>query len=204
MKKRAIVYDLDNTLYPVIAIGEKIFKPVFDLLDVQENHKHHVDEIKAAMMKTPFRLVAQRYGLSDELTQQAIAIQEETVFEEFIAVFEDYPEIKTINTDRYLVTTGFLKMQMSKIRQMGIEADFKEIHVVDPTRSSKKEVFADIMERHGYAAEEMLVVGDDVESEIKAANELGIENVLYNKDGITDPAATYSIKHFSELKLLLD
>lgn len=203
MKKKAIVYDLDNTLYPVAAIGEKIFKPVFDLLDLQDSHKHHVHEIKAAMMKTPFRLVAQRFGLSDELTQQAIAIQEETVFNDAIATFEDYPEIKTIEADRYLVTTGFLKMQMSKIKQMGIDADFKEIHVVDPTKSSKKEVFEDIMKRHGYTVAEMLIVGDDVESEIKAANELGIETVLYNKDGITDPAATYSIKHFSELKKLL-
>jgi putative hydrolase of the HAD superfamily len=41
-------------------------------------------------------------------------------------------------------------------------------------------VFADILARHGYAKEEVLVVGDDPASELKAAQELGMDAVLYD------------------------
>lgn len=153
------------------------------------------------MMVTPFRLVAQRFGLSDDVTTKAIAIQEMTEFAEAIATFDDYPEIRAIDAERYLVTTGFLKMQTSKIKQMGIEPDFKEIHIVDPTKSSKKEVFADIMQRHSYTPKDVLVVGDDPESEIKTAKELGIDTVLYYKHGVPEAGvATHAINHFSQLR----
>ncbi len=201
MKKKAIIYDLDNTIYPVTAIGEKLFAPVWTMIAEEHPDKAQIDAIKKAMMVTPFRLVAQRFGLSDEITTKAIALQEATEFTETIATFDDYPETRNIDADRFLVTTGFLKMQLSKIKQMGIEPDFKEIHVVDPTKSSKKEVFADIMQRNGYTAADVLVVGDDPESEIKAAKELGIETVLYYKQGEPEAGvATYAINHFSQLR----
>ena len=201
MAKKAIIYDLANTIYPVPSIGEKLFAPVFELIAEEEAHRADLAAIKKAMMVTPFRLVAQRFNFTDALTAKAIALQEETVFEDVIATFDDYAEIKTINADRFLVTTGFFKMQNSKIKQMGIEGDFKEIHIVDPTKSSKKEVFADIMKRFGYSTDDVLVVGDDPESEIRAAKELGIDTVLYSKEKLHDPSvATYSISHFAELK----
>ena len=204
MKKKAIIYDLDNTLYPVSAIGEKLFGPLFDLILQSGNHNHEMDAIKKAIMKTPYRIVAQRHNFSEVLTNSGIALQENLVYDEAIATFEDYAAIKTIPAERFLVTTGFEKMQLSKIRQMGIDADFKEIHVVNPTKSSKKEVFADIMHRYNYAATEMLVVGDDPESEIKAAKELGIETVLYDKAGEQDRnAADYAINDFNELPKIL-
>jgi putative hydrolase of the HAD superfamily len=56
--------------------------------------------------------------------------------------------------------------------------------VVDPDKTSqtKKDVFSDIMERHAYRPEDLLVVGDDPESEIRAAQELGIKAVLYDRN----------------------
>lgn len=202
--KKAIIYDLDNTIYAVSTIGHKLFGPLFNLIVESGRHTADIDAIKHAIMRTPFRLVAQRFDFSDALTQKAIALQEEMVFEELIDTFEDYPEIHNIPAERFLVTTGFHKMQYSKIKQMGIEGDFKEIHVVDPTKSSKKEVFAGILQRHGYSPEDVLVVGDDPESEIKAAKELGIETVLYHKSPNADTAAaTYHISHYSQLAALL-
>jgi putative hydrolase of the HAD superfamily len=204
MRKKAIIYDLDNTLYPVSAIGEKLFRSVFNLIAETVQDREKMAAIKKEMMQTPFRIVANKHNLSDELIAKAIAIQEDITFEEPIATFEDYPEINLISTEKFLVTTGFRKMQLSKIKQMGIEADFKEIHIVDPTKSSKKEVFADIILRYGYRPDDVLVIGDDPESEIKAAKELGIQTVLYDKSGKQDTtAADFSIKSFTELSRIL-
>lgn len=203
MPKKAIIYDLDNTIYPVSSIGDKLFGPLFDLIATSGQHNESMTDIRKAIMRTPFRLVAQRHNFSDELTQKAIALQETIDFQDKIDTFEDYPEIKNIPGERFLVTTGFKTMQLSKIRQMGIGADFKEIHVVNPVETSKKEVFADILNRYNYKPEEILVVGDDPESEIAAAKALGIPTVLYDKtDMFSDKEADYRIKHYSELNAI--
>ncbi len=205
MSKKAIIYDLDNTIYPVSAIGDKLFGPLFKLILESGQHNDDYEAICKAIMRTPFRLVAQRFNFSDALTQQGIDLQEEMEYNKAIAPFDDYPEIHTIVADRFLVTTGFRKMQLSKIKHLGIENDFKEIHVVNPVLTSKKEVFADIVQRHNYKPEEVLVVGDDPESEIAAAKVLGIPTVLYDKNSQQDSnEADYYITHFGELAFIYD
>jgi len=204
MPVKAIIYDLDNTIYPVSSIGDKLFGPVFDLIAASGKHNESLDDIRKAIMRTPFRLVAQRHGFSDELTQQGIHLQEAMDYQGEILPFEDYPEIRHIPGERFLVTTGFRTMQLSKIRQLGIDEDFKEIHVVNPVETSKKEVFADILRRYSYNPEEVLVIGDDPESEIAAAKALGIPTVLYDKtDSFGEKEADHKIKHFSELAAII-
>lgn len=203
MPLKAIIYDLDNTIYPVSAIGEKLFGPLFQLIQDSGQHNEDFEAIKKEIMRTPFRIVAQRHNFSSDLTQKGINLQDTLVYNEKIDTFEDYPEIKNINAERFLVTTGFKKMQMSKIQQMGIEADFKELHVVDPTKTSKKEVFEGIIQRFNYSHNEVLVVGDDPESEIAAAKALLIPTVLYDKHNLIGTGyADYTISHFSELKAI--
>ncbi|AWH85336.1 HAD family hydrolase [Flavobacterium album] len=205
MPIKAIIYDLDNTIYPVSAIGDKLFAPVFDLIVESGEHDDDFDAIRKAIMKTPFRLVAKKYNFSDTLTEKGIAVQEDIVYHDSIDTFEDYPEIKSIPARRYLVTTGFSKMQHSKIKQMDIAGDFEEIHVVNPTKTSKKEVFADILSRHSYRPAEVLVVGDDPESEIAAAKALGIPTVLYNKqESRSKEEADHTISHFKDLKPIFE
>lgn len=201
MPKKAIIYDLDNTIFPVSAIGDKLFGPVFDLIEASGEHTDSMDAIRYAIMRTPFRLVAARNNFSNTLTQQGIQLQETLAYNEPIATFEDYPEIKNIPGERFLVTTGFHKMQYSKIEQLGITGDFKEIHVVNPTLTNKKEVFAGILDRYAYAPDEVLVVGDDPESEIAAAKALNIPTVLYDKnDNFSADEADFKINHFADLK----
>ena len=201
MPKKAIIYDLDNTIFPVSSIGEKLFGPLFDAIAESGQHNDSMNAIKYAIMRTPFRIVAQRHNFSDELTQKGIDIQETIDYKDEMNTFEDYPEIKNIPGERFLVTTGFKTMQLSKIRQLGISDDFKEVHVVNPVETTKKDVFADILKRYNYQPDEVLVVGDDPESEIAAAKALGIPTVLYDKNDIQDAsAADFKIAHFAQLR----
>jgi putative hydrolase of the HAD superfamily len=162
-----------------------------------------MEAIKKAIMRTPFKLVAKRFNFSDELTQKGIELQTNLEYKDEIKTFDDYPEILNIPGNRFLVTTGFPAMQHSKITAMNIREDFNEIHVVDPvtTNNTKKDVFADILQRYNYTADEVIVVGDDPESEIAAAKALGITTVLYDKYSHQEQdLADYTIKHFKELK----
>ena len=206
MDKKAIIYDLDNTIYPVSSIGEHLFASLFELIHQNGEHEDIFETIKADIMRKPFQLVASTYGFSDELTRKGINLLKDATYEGEIKPFSDYNEIKNIPGDRFLVTTGFVKLQYSKIRGMGIEEDFEEIHVIDPqtSKQTKKDIFADILQRKHYSSADVLVVGDDPESEIKAAKELGIDTVLFDRyDNYPGSIASFKISNFRELRTML-
>ena len=205
MIKKAIILDMDNTIYPVHSIGFKLFKVLFDLIEQSGSHPN-IEEIKAALMKRPFQVVAGEYGFSEKLRNDCLALLQELTVEEAMQPFEDYEEIGKITLPKYLVTTGFPKLQHSKIKQLGIEADFEGIFIVDLNKpgASKKAVFQQIMKEHNLAPADLIVVGDDLNSEIKAGQELGIDAVLYDPASAQAPAASlHIIRHFKELQQYL-
>lgn len=183
MKKKVIILDLDNTIYPVTSIGDKLFAPLFRLIEEDENLQPDMDKIRRDIMRKPFQYVAADYNFSKELMEKGVELLKETTYDERITPFPDYEAIKSLPLDKFLVTTGFLKMQQSKVKAMNLEKDFKEIFIIDPmsTDEKKKDVFIKIMQQHHYKKDEMLIVGDDADSEIKAARELNIDSVLIDK-----------------------
>lgn len=201
MNKKAIIYDLDNTIYPVHSIGESLFEPFLKLINEYGEHRGNIHAIKSDMMRKPFQIVAAEHHFNPELLQRGLNLLQKITYAGPISYFDDYPVIKSIPAERFLVTTGFYNLQYSKIRGMGIEGDFTEIHVVDPLTSAKtkKDVFADIIQRYHYNASDVLVVGDDPGSEIKAAIELGIDTVLYDKFNLYPQTNLYRISNYNEL-----
>ena len=96
--------------------------------------------------------------------------------------FEGYEALLILPCRRFLVTTGYTKMQHSKIQQLGIENDFEAIFVIDPDKSllTKRDLFEKILSENNFRVEDVLVVGDDLNSEIFHAKALGIDTVLYD------------------------
>ena len=204
MNKKALILDLDNTIYPVSSIGEELFTDLFQLIEDHGAFNRNKETIKRDIMSKPFQRVAREHHFSEELTKQGIELLEETTYDKEMTPFEDYKEIKKLTCEKFLVTAGFTRMQKSKVRQLGIEQDFKEIHIIDPIFSdkSKKEVFLDILQKYDYKKSEVLVVGDDPNSEIKAAKELDLEAVLYDRENNhTNIRNLDKIAHFKELRL---
>lgn len=202
MKIKAIIYDFDNTLYSVQSIGKELFTPLFDLIAATRQNDESMEEIQKDLMGKPFQVVAKEHHFSEELIRQCTELLRNLTYKGKIRPFADYEETRKITGERYLVTTGFTDLQWSKIKRMGIEGDFREIHVVDPDVSArtKKDVFVDIMERKGYSPSEILVVGDDPDSEIRAARELGIDTVLIDKaDQHDHKEASIKVRDFAEL-----
>jgi beta-phosphoglucomutase-like phosphatase (HAD superfamily) len=87
----------------------------------------------------------------------------------------------------FLVTSGFRRLQESKVRSLGIEHLFAEIHIDaidEPDRKGKRRIFESILDRNGLRADEVLVVGDNADSEIEAGNRLGITTVQVLRPGV--------------------
>jgi len=183
MRRKALILDLDNTIYPVSSIGDKLFAPLFDLIKRDEKAAPEFDQIRKEVMRRPFQHVAEEFHFSKALTDRGIEILRNITYNDKIAPFEDYRFVRELPLDKFLVTTGFIKMQQSKVDAMQLQDDFKEIHIIDPetTDKVKKDLFVEIVDRHNYDKSQVLIIGDDVYSEIKAAQELGIDAVLYDK-----------------------
>jgi len=204
--KKAMIYDMDNTLFPVSDIGHELFSPLFERIEESGRYSDRMEDIKKDLMRKPYQEVAEKYEFDEQLKKDGDDILKDLTYDKKINLFDDYPAILELPGDRYLVTTGYKNMQNSKIRNMGISQDFKDTIVVDPSIShlTKKDVFNEIMRKNGYHASEVMVIGDDPDSEIKAAQELGIETVLYNKLELTDhPSADHIIKDFRELAAII-
>jgi putative hydrolase of the HAD superfamily len=206
---RAFFLDLDNTIYPVTSIGHNVFKPLYELLDKHTNEigEDNLTEIKQKLMKKAYQIIADEYKFSDELKEKGTEILRHTTYDYPMQAFPDYALLKHFVVDKFLVTMGFTKMQQSKVRMLDLDSDYKEIIVNDPDASdkTKKDIFQELLNKYGYQAHEVLVIGDDPESEIKAGNDLGIPTVLYDKqDEYPDEHATHRIKDYQELKAIVD
>jgi putative hydrolase of the HAD superfamily len=185
--KKALILDLDNTIYPVNSISESLFADLFGILDqhaeiINADDAKTVDKIKNEMTRRPFQHIADDFNLNREVRNKMVDMLRNMAYSQPIRPFDDYQHVRDISLDKFLVTTGFSKLQWSKVRMLGIEDDFKHIHIVDPdvSQQTKKEVFAQIMQTHNYAPADLLVIGDDPQSEIKAAQALDIDTVLYD------------------------
>ena len=203
--KKALILDLDNTIYPVSSIAGLLFKQLFDLLDNSADEIDYttLEAAKDEMTRRPYHIVADEYNFSPELKNKGIELLNNLTYDLPMQPFDGYEHIKSVKLKKFLVTTGFSKLQRSKIKMLDIESDFDEIHIVDleVSNRTKRDVFLDIMERHSYTADDLLVVGDDPESEIKAAMELGIETFLFDPDN-NHPYALVTYKHRHLVKVL--
>ncbi|NJO69682.1 MAG: HAD family hydrolase, partial [Bacteroidetes bacterium] len=53
--KKVLILDLDNTIYPVSAIGQKLFKPLFDLIERNGEYCGDIDSVKTEIMRRPYQ-----------------------------------------------------------------------------------------------------------------------------------------------------
>lgn len=199
---RALILDLDDTIFPTASIDPLIVKPFFDSL---EEHNDVLEPevmagAKADLWRKPFYVVASEYGFSEKMIQRSLEVLNKLDFVLKIRPYEDYPELKALKQDKFLVTTGFTRLQHAKIEGLGIASDFKEILVDDPSilAGGKERVFQLIMENHNYLPEELLVIGDNPDSEIQAAKTLGISAILIDRKG-GSLSGREVIKSFKEL-----
>ncbi|AMR32970.1 hypothetical protein A0256_16865 [Mucilaginibacter sp. PAMC 26640] len=206
--KRVLILDLDNTIYPVSSIGDHLFANLFLLIDehLQPGDSDIVTKAKHELTRRPYQYVADDFGFSPELKARGMELLSDIEVEIPMKAFDEYTDLREILIEKYLVTTGFTKLQLSKVKMLGIEADFKGIYIVDPEKSAqtKKDIFEMIMQENHYGAAEVLVIGDDPKSEIRAANELGIDTFLFDPgDNHTDATVTYRGKDYKEISRIV-
>ena len=120
----------------------------------------------------------------------------------------DIETLADLPAQRCLVTSGFKRLQDSKIKSLRLEPFFSSTYVdaIDyPNRVGKLGLFARILRDYELAPSEVLVVGDNADSEIKAGIQRRIQTVQTLRPGVPKAAnATFYVHSLGELKELLD
>jgi putative hydrolase of the HAD superfamily len=208
---RAVIFDLDNCLAPSDEAGEQILAPTFDAIR-KANHgtldSETLEEAFEESWRSALDKVAEKYGFSKEMLDAGWKENARAEVRTPLHGYGDLDALGRIHARRFLVTSGFRRLQESKIRCLGLHPHFERIEVdaIDEAdHQGKAALFEDIIQSAGLKADEVLAVGDNEESEIAAGNELGLRTVQILRPGVEHAGkSTYVVHTLDELTQLIE
>ncbi len=207
---RAIVFDLDSCLCAANEVGDRLFQEAFEAI---RNANHGaVSEVRlqqafADCWRFPFDAVATDHDFSPAMRDAGWRAFKQTEVKEEMHGYGDLDALSDLAVPLFLVTSGFRRLQESKIKALGIAARFERIcidAIDEPGRKGKAGLFQEILEGRGLRADQALVVGDNPDSEIQAGRRLGMRTVQILRPGVArGDNAEFHIQSLFELKGLL-
>ncbi|GAA4208275.1 hypothetical protein GCM10022289_31880 [Pedobacter jeongneungensis] len=184
--KSIFFIDLDNTIYFTKPNEEQLMGELYRFLESLDLGISDEDFqlAKQDMLRTPFLKVAKKYGFREEVMPEVLSYLENREVSKPLKPSDDYHYIKNLKGRKFIVTAGFQKQQVSKVRMLGIADDFEEVRVVDVSVNNKKDVFEELIDQHNLNVNDILIIGDDADSEIRYGLELGISTFLLDPDNL--------------------
>jgi putative hydrolase of the HAD superfamily len=205
---RALIFDLDQCLYETREVGEDFFRPVFEAIG-QANQGTLAPNALSAAFEDIWRLsydwVAAHHRFSPAMTAAGWEAYRRLHVRGALRGYGDQSILTEIPLPKFLVTTGFRRLQESKVAALGIEPLFEAV-VVDAIdeagRRAKQGWFEQILSDHQWTGREVMVIGDNADSEIAAGNALGMVTVQTLRPQV--PYATNATHHIGGLNELPD
>lgn len=203
---KAIIFDLDNCLAAADEVGRQLLAPAFAAIR-QANRgtvtEAALEDAFEECWRSAFDDVATKHGFSEEMRAAGWRALVQTEVKGTMRGYGDLGVLAQLPVQRFLVTSGFLRLQQSKINALGIAPLFAGIHIdaIDhPDRPGKQELFRRILETQALEKSEVLIVGDNPRSEIEAGNRLGLTTVQILRPGVSRTgAARHHIQTLEEL-----
>jgi putative hydrolase of the HAD superfamily len=185
-------------------------EPVFEAIRRENRGRLSDEELDRAFVdfwRIPLDVVAKDHGFSKEMLdagwKAAVGLEVKLP----MRGYSDVRVLKELPVLRFLVTSGFRRLQESKIDALGFRDLFTGAFVDaidEPDRKGKHGLFAEIMKQHELKPDEVLVVGDNPDSEIAAGNKLGTPTVQILRPRVPrGRTATHYIEGLHELKRLI-
>jgi putative hydrolase of the HAD superfamily len=106
----------------------------------------------------------------------------------------------------YIITNGFEEVQFSKLKKSGLERYFTSIITSEEAGSKKPDpsIFRYALEKTGARPSDSMMIGDDLEVDIKGAAALGIDQLYVNHGSVPHQApCTYEVFGLQEIEEIL-
>ncbi len=208
---KAIIFDLDSCLAAANEVGDQLFAPAFNAIRAANHGKIPEAHLQSAFhdcWRFPLDFIAEKYQFSPAMRDAGFAALRQIEVREPMHGYGDLDALTKLAPARlFLVTSGFPRLQHSKVRALGIENLFTAVHIdnIDGgPPGGKLAAFQAILKTHQLQPDEVLVVGDNPDSEIAAGNRLGLTTIQILRPGVPpSPAATHQIHSLTELPRFL-
>ncbi|MAG61298.1 hypothetical protein CMI43_00540 [Candidatus Pacearchaeota archaeon] len=180
---KTIIFDLDNTLHDAEFLTNRVVKKTIEVMITKGmncNLEEGIEKFNQLLEKEPnndkIRKLAAFFESEDEeIVNAGWDCYQNPEFKELL-IYSDTNEVLGKLKGNYkliLVSQGSKDSQNKRIDALGIRDYFEEIYL--PERGKKKEIFEEIFSNLGLDANQILVVGDRIDGELKIANELGMQ-----------------------------
>jgi FMN phosphatase YigB (HAD superfamily) len=208
---RAAVFDLDHTLFDPRTLPSTLFSDLEARVRAAGAGVVPAAVLEAALAdawRLPFDQVVTRHRLPEATTiawHQAMSAVEVT---ELLVPYADVRVgLERVSLRRFLVTTGFRRLQESKLRHLGITSLFEAVYIdaLDPPGPvGKRALLERLLVEYGLAPPEVVVIGDRADDELSAARALGMVAVQVLRPGVvTGPEVRWRISDLEALPALL-
>ena len=187
MSIRAVIFDLDDTLYDCTGLlveaarlraAKAMVEAGLPCTPGEAYRKQLELEAQLGPRGRVFERLADLYGLGAHAVRRAMeAYNSDEVddIELFSDVVPTLHELRSRGIGVFIVTDGVHRRQERKIQILGLEGLCDAVVINDVERGMLlEECFEQLLREHDLQPDEVLAVGDRIHHEIKAANTLGI------------------------------
>ena len=229
MKYKHILFDLDHTLWDYDTNAKETLS---DLYKAYQLGKHELFEV-SEFIDTFFEVNDSLWSAYNKDMIKKGYIREnrfKQIFEKLRLPLRHYPlgiddnylhscpkkthklpfadEILTYlqpHFELHILTNGFNDVQSVKLERSGLDKYFKKVITSESAEAKKPsaKIFEHTMNQINASTTETLMIGDNLNTDIKGARDFGIDQVYYNPEKNTDYDATYAISCLSDLKEVL-
>jgi FMN phosphatase YigB (HAD superfamily) len=205
---KAVIFDLDSCLSAADEPGRHLFDPAFAAIRHASNGSYSPEALEKAfedMWRIPFDAVAKTHGFTSAMRDAGWAFFARLEITTPMRGYGDLDALNKIAAQRFLVTSGFRRLQESKVRALGITSLFAAVHIDaidEPGHRGKQAIFEEILQLHALRPLDVVVVGDNPDSEIAAGNRLGIRTVQILRPGV--PYSANASAHVNSLWQLVE
>ena len=186
---KVIIFDLDNTLHDAEFLTNRVVKKTVEIMiakGMKCNLEEGIGKFNQLLEKEPnndkIRKLAAFFDSEDEeIVDAGWDCYQNPEFNELL-IYSDTNEVLGKLKGNYkliLVSQGSKDSQNKRIDALGIRDYFDEIYLSE--RGKKQEIFNQILDNLRLDANQILVVGDRIDGELKIANELGMQTCRITK-----------------------
>jgi|SRR6056297_1239851 len=225
-----IFIDLDRTLWDFEANSLETFKEIYKKRDLAKifinfeqfhktyrkyNHQLWEDYREGKITKDilkhrRFYLTLAAYNYKDEELAKKLGEDYVRISATKTQIFPYTHEALKYLKEKYslhLITNGFEEVQYKKIKNCDLEKYFTNIITSEKAGVQKpnEKIFNYALRNAGAEKEESIMLGDDIEGDIKGAKSAGMDQILFNPDKkeFENVTPTYEINSLKELMEIL-
>jgi putative hydrolase of the HAD superfamily len=228
MKYRHLFFDLDHTLWDFDANARETLVDIYGIFELEarnitpfedfyRKYLHHneilwnryhngfitADELK---WKRMWRTLLD-FKIGDEVLAKAISARFLEILPVKQNLFEHAKEILEYLTAKgytlHMITNGFEKTQWSKLNNSGLGNYFTHVITSEASNSVKpqKEIFDYAISKAGAMHKESIMIGDNLDADIKGAINAGIDSIFVNHiNAVTEVQPTFTVTHLQQLE----